>query len=63
VGAVYNVFLASFLQSQYIATVNNLGQACVNPGWVDNSTFMPVFSHVFHGQRIPTPGYRLYHDG
>ena len=54
VGAVYNVFFSPFLQSQYIATVNNLGQACVTPGWVDSSTFMPVLTHVFNGQRIPS---------
>lgn len=53
VGAVYNVFFGSFLQSEYIATVNNLGQACVTPGWVDSSTFLPVITHVFNGKRIP----------
>ena len=36
VGTVYNMFFSPFLQSEYIATVNNHGQACVTPGWVDS---------------------------
>ena len=60
VGAIYNVFFSSFLQSIYIAKVNNLDQACVTPGWVDSSTFMPVFTHIFNGQRISGVLYVTY---